>query len=764
MRSRQHAVGLMVMVLSALAGILSAADFPQDVQLNVVSAALAPPELFQPRERIDNAVDGDLTTLFHSPWSGIAPNTPLSLTFYLEPGVEEISYIVLTPRTTGVNGIIRAGAVAVKRAGETDFKEVETFRFRRTHQAGYVNFNPPIKNPEAVRVTVTDAYSQDQRYYVSLAQFEAYAAARTEDHPDYRLFTDVTFSELADGITQQDIDGIQNSVLKTIAQQLFDGTYPREYRIQAYEAYRDVYSLAEELKTGLFNQFENPTGLFFEADQDVLVFVGRTHGRDISLRVRDFAQSGDDHSYRLRTGVNQFKTKGRGNGYLSYYVDHPDSAPPITVHIASGRVNGFFDARKHTNADGATLLNHAVSPVMDLRGRHVQLAYTVNALKENSPENLRDLVDVYDTIVRHQFHLLGLFKHGRVPQNRLFGRVVWRGYMFRDQLGAGFNENTMGVVAHYPKILQNSWGPVHEFGHINQTRPGMMWVGTTEVTNNIFSVYTQYRFTPDNLRLEHERVAGTIGGRFNAYLNNAHIHDQEWGLQAGPDRAYGERNGYWDGDHFVKLCPLWQLTLFFHLAGEGNPWHRPYFWGDVYEAVRTRDETGIPHGQLQVDFVKHVCDAVGYDLSQFFIRIGMLQEVDKLFSDYTSARKTITAEMIQEVVESVSRHPKLPFEDTLHYISGNSYLAYKNRLAVEGAPGQGVSETERGIRVDHSVWKNTVVFETYRDREMTHITMTGTGSPHPRSFTDVPYFKDSTKIVAVGFDGQRIQVYPAAEQ
>lgn len=759
----KQAVWFSLIASIVFSGMLLADEFPRDVRLNVASAELAPPNMFQPGQNIDRTVDGDAATIFHTPWSGIERRTPVSLTFELDAGVEEVSYIALIPRASGVNGIIRAGTVAVRQAGQDDFTELETFRFPRANQGQYVNFRMPISNPEAIRVTVTDAYSQDDNYYVSLAQFEAYAAVCLDDHPDYELFTDHTFSRLANGVTQNAIDGIQNSVLKDIAQRLLDGTYRRDYRIQDYTAYRDVHRLAGELKMGAYSQFENPTGLYFEPDEDVVVFVGPTHGHDISLRVRDFGQSGDDHSYRLRPGINSLTMRGRGNGYVSYYVDDPDSAPPVTVHIPSGQVNGFFDSNIHTNADGAELLNNAVSPIMDLRGQYVQLAYTVNALTENSPDNLRDLVDIYDTIVRHQYNILGFFKHDRVPQNRMFGRVAWSGYMFRDQLGAGFHENTMGIVAHHENIIQRPWGPAHEFGHINQARPGMMWVGTTEVTNNIYSAYTQYHFTPENLRLEHERVGGTIGGRFNAYLNNAHIHNQEWGLQAGPDRPYGARNGSWGGDHFVKLCPLWQLMLFFHMAGEGNAWHRPYFWGDVYEAVRTRDERGIPHGQLQVDFVKHVCDAVGYDLSEFFIRIGMLQEVDKYFSDYTSHQKTITAEMIQEAVEHASQYPRLPLIDTLHYISGNSYPAYKYQRPLEGVAGGGVSETERGIRVDHAVWKNTVVYETYSGQELTTITMTGTGSPHPRTFTEVPFPEGSTTVLAVGFDGQRMQVYPAEQ-
>ncbi len=62
------------------------------------------------------------------------------------------------------------------------------------------------------------------------------------------------------------------------------------------------------------------------------------------------------------------------------------------------------------------------------------------------------------------------------------------------------------------------------------------------------------------MRLETEVLNGAAGNRFNAYLNNAFINGQEWGLQAGPDASYGANSSdQWGGDHFVKLAPLWQL-------------------------------------------------------------------------------------------------------------------------------------------------------------------------------------------------------------
>lgn len=103
----------------------------------------------------------------------------------------------------------------------------------------------------------------------------------------------------------------------------------------------------------------------------------------------------------------------------------------------------------------------------------------------------------------------------------------------------------------------------------------MKWVSTGEVTNNIYSAYVNYMLNPSSMRLEHERINGgdgnMIGGRFNAYLNNGILKGENWLIQAGPDKRSGGDNRPMVHDHFVKLAPLWQLELYFKVAGKGNP-------------------------------------------------------------------------------------------------------------------------------------------------------------------------------------------------
>lgn len=738
---------------------ISASVFEKDRKIKITGAILNPSDKFQPNENIDKSYDGNLNTLYHSPWTGMEANFPVELEYLLDPDQATIAnYLVLYPRGEGSNGRIKSATIWINTAEKPEFVQVGSVDAPNSAAPQVVSFAIPVLNPRRVKVIVTDAYSHDPgKYYVSLAEIEVYESrSTTAIENDAMWFTDNTFSSLKPGTTLHDIASIQNPFVQNLAVYMLVGKYDTDYRVQSYEPHRDVSDLARELKTSTYNQFENPTGIYFEQGEDVVVFVGNTKNEKISLRVKDFGSGGSDVSYPLRDGINILTMKGKGNGYISYYTPNYKTAGNIKVHIASGKVNGFFDLQKHNNEDGKTLLDKAVSEIMDIKGDRVQLAFSVNALKANSYNQMKDLIELYDSIVSIQQTLMGLSKYGRLPKNRMFGRVSWNGYMFADGVGAGFNENTMQTVANPANLKKNSWGPAHEFGHVNQTRPGLMWVGTTEVTNNIFSAWTQFLFTPDNLRLEHENIGGTIGGRFNAYFSSAFIRKQEWGLQSGPDAQYGaDAANVWHGDHFVKLAPLWQLQLFFHVAGQNNTWHRPYFWADIFEKVRNTDEGNLSHGQLQMNFVKNVCDALKYDLTEFFIYAGFLKPVDKIFGDYTNARKTITQSMVDEVLSYAKKYPKPPTA-YIHYISGNCLNAYKYKLPVSGEYNNGLNGTTSKI-ISHDVWKNVTVFETYDDDVLTHITMVGTGSAD-RKQTNVPFPEGSTRIEAVGWDGTRILV------
>lgn len=574
------------------------------------------------------------------------------------------------------------------------------------------------------------------------------------DGPDSRMFNDTYFLRLKPGVNASQVARMTNPVLRKVAADLLAGRFDARSRARVHEAYEPVDRLARRLKTSAYDQFENPTGIYFgEDDAYAVVCMSDPKGEPVRLRVREFGRAGGDESYPLKAGVNVIRLKGPGLGYISYYTENFATAPKLNASVLTGKVNGVFDPLVQDNTHWKKLLESAVCEVIDIRGRYVHLVYPVKELRQYCPEKGEELIGLYDRIIHQQHEIMGLVKYKILPRNRMLGRVIWNGYMHADGFGAAFHNSTMAEVGNPDRIPQSAWGIAHEFGHVNQTRPGMKWVSTTEVTNNIFSSWTNYQLNPGEMRLEHEAINGgdghVRGGRFNAYLNSAIVKGEQWLCQQGPDKMQGYEDG---GDHFVKLGPLWQLQLYFGVARMG----RPDFYADVFQKVRETDDSRLSNGELQLNFMRNVCDIQKQNLTEFFYRVGMLKPIDKELDDYSRGRLTITKEQAQELVRHASKYPK-PASPVIYYISANSVDAYKRRAPVQGTFGKGVSESQGARVVNHDTWKNVVVFEVYKDKALVKVAMVGTGSKD-NSSTRVAWPEGATRMEAVAWNGQRTLV------
>ena len=129
---------------------------------------------------------------------------------------------------------------------------------------------------------------------------------------DAAVFTDAFFLRLKPGINSARVEAITNPVLKQIAVDLLAGRLNPADRGRACQPFEPVDSLAKRLKTSTYSQFENPTGIFFEAGDAAVVSVGPTNGQNIALRVHDFGRRGSDRSYPLKSGVNVIRIAAGG--------------------------------------------------------------------------------------------------------------------------------------------------------------------------------------------------------------------------------------------------------------------------------------------------------------------------------------------------------------------------------------------------------------------------------------------------------------------
>ena len=565
---------------------------------------------------------------------------------------------------------------------------------------------------------------------------------------------------------------------------LNQGDPEKSYRERVFRAYKPVEEQVQKLKTGISSYLENPTGIAFAAGEKVTITVTGGEGQELRLIVHEFDDANEKwfditrpslagvqktkinplptHTeYELQEGENELIICNRGLGYLHYRSATPQEAPGVRIKIEGGKINGVL-----TPADDADtsrrLLEAAVYPAMDLLGERAQLIFPVEGLRKGCGETgTRELIGVYDRILTLiEDDLLGWGRYRAHTGGHVLVRVIADGFLCAGEMGVFFPKWAFPGVANAREVEKSSWGPAHELGHQLQTRPGMMWIGMVEVTNNIASMYVNYKFAPQRLRLEtspagNARGERMRGGIFDCFVNNAITHRRLWQFQGGA-LPNGLPNSWEDTarDVFVDVAPLWQLLLYNHeVRGQKD------FYPQIYEDVRRTDETALTQGELRVLFCKRACDAAGLDLSEFFVKTGILAPIDRVVSDYEEAHMTITRDMCLETMAYAHRYPK-PESSVLYYLTGKSLHIYRDKLAIQQPPpGYALPaiENER-LEIPAEAWQNAVAFEAYRGDELLHISLLGLNRADGKSGTTVICPEGTDSVKAVQWDGTRYNV------
>ena len=279
--------------------------------------------------------------------------------------------------------------------------------------------------------------------------------------------------------------------------------------------------------------------------------------------------------------------------------------------------------------------------MLDAVGQHIQVAYPVEWFNVHTRGRGVELIRNYDTLLNHHFTLLGLVKYHKVPKNHILARVNHNYYMFRDGDGVAYlgTKNVMGMVANPDTVIKGDpcWGFSHETGHVLQMRPQMTWGGMTEVSCNLFSLYTGGKMGNES-RLKHQ-------GNYAAARQK--IIDAGISYLQCPDV-------------FDRLVPFWQLQLYAERHG------KPDFYPDLMEALRNQPEAG--HGndsiRCQFEFAKLACDGLGLDLTDFFSKWGFFWVGQMDLNDYAKYHFEVTQAMVDECRAAIAaRGLPRPTED-----------------------------------------------------------------------------------------------------
>jgi len=670
----------------------------------------------QPGEDIYQALDGNYNTIYHSLWDQSRfPEEPVVMEFFFDAETEHLDYMLYHPRQDGGdNGHILSAKVYVKSRQDEEYQKNASVEFSNTSTAKRIVFPDGFTDPESLKLVVTKGNND----FVSAAQFEFFQMNDQSD--EYAsFFKDLSFSELEEGVERSDLEEIENDFIRTMALAIYDGDYEDE-RTGVYSTYPDPAVISGENKTNRMGSFDNMTGIHVRWGEQLVVFVDETEA-DLYVRIVNHHEGYGGQDFVLNPGVNRITSPANGLVYLIYHAENEHEA---RVNIASGSINGYFDISRHTNEDWTSLIEDATYGFFDLKGEKAHLTFTTDELRQFVTDATR-LVEVYDSIVTLQQELMGLYKYDRVPQGRLYYRTNTADGVFMHATGDAteYAPGTLEQIANHERLRSEAiWGPAHETGHIHQTRPGLMWIGMTEVTVNIYSQHVQTEFGNPS-RLQTEQIGG-----YNHRYDKGFAEVIASGI---PHNAHD--------DVFVKLIPFWQLQLYFSGVKDMED-----FYKDVHEQIRLAPDPPTD-GKCQLEFVRTVCDVAGKDLTGFFKAWGFLTPIDQDISDYGTRRMTITSEEIQELKDYISGKgypaPREPFE----YITDETVQVFRSQQPMRTGSG-----SRTGDDFVMEGWENVVAFEVYHDDDLIYVS-----AGHSFSASMIP---EDIEIYAVGANGGRQKV------
>lgn len=757
----------------------TSADFLKGDEKIAIASAKA--SQYQGGENIERTYDGDVSTLYHSPYYGTT--FPVTLTYNFSKG-EHVDYLIYTPRQSQTNG--NFGQVTIEYAlasAPATWVELYSGDFKESSSAARVDFGEKgMDDIKSVRFTVKTGAGG----FASCAEMGFFQKNNELTALFAKYFSDELNTQLRPNITEKEIEKIPHPYVRQLAHQMLKG-YDTKYRVGKFSAFETLSTLSKRLKTSNYNKYENATGIYFTKGEKIAVFVKGIDKTPVSLIIKSFGPSqyeGDNQnesSYVLQNGVNIITAQNRGNGYLSYYTDDFETAPEVEVHFAMGQVNGYFDLeRGDTNEDWKNLITNAKSDIIDIVTPRMHMAALLTAVKERCPENGVKLATLLDSVIYCEREIMGLQYFNKEPKNRQFARPVTGG-IYADGIGAALAFDGFGDWVD-PENL-GYWGLGHELGHVNQVRPGFKWDGCGETTNNIYSAWVLHTLGKGYHNLEDEHTVinetkGWRGGRFNAYLEEGVRQGKSWQLQEGPDYFGSDPQEVtvatedYDGnkgeqikttkrnyDHFVKVIPFYQLTLYTEYLKKS-----PVAFGKVIESIRkyTPEEDAMSNGKLQMKFMRSFCDSTKMNFLPFFEKAGMLRPIAAYIEDYSPGWIMISQEMIDELKAHVTTMGYAEVPAGLNFLNAYNIEAFRNSIPVTKAElNTGCTPQGTTVRVDGDVWKNAVGYETYdAEGNLLHLSMFGLGeAQQSKRYTKVLFPSNASYIMAVGYDGEKVKCY-----
>ena len=482
-------------------------------------------------------------------------------------------------------------------------------------------------------------------------------AACTQLKAEYQAMSD---TELTSAMTEAGLPEYMVGIAIKIKNETW-ATYEKEFRIHSYKAYSDANYWNEKLWVRCASYMGNPTGIYVQSYTDQLyVFVDQDVPEDASLYI---AGLGVDHMFtsaktgqKLKKGLNIVDGDADKLYYILYTADTKtmtkrlEEWPEMKIHIEGGKVDGYFDASRHTDADYKKLLNAAANSTFVCKGKHSVMNIRTSVLKQTYADKIAKSVECLDSLSVWEKDLSGMTEavangeKAGAPFYLSGGDAFYPGYFNNPTY---VDNDSPGSVAHSTeygihisldatKTFLNPYvsnydenGTAHEFGH--QLQFPILLVGFTEGTNDLFSNYCRFH-------VGHRITSGNpLSTTMQEFANCV---------------PFNSRNV---NNSCLRL--FFSLYLYYHQTQKNTS-----FFPELFKALRADrlESMGSPinNNKSSLKFVRKVCEIAQEDLTDFFTVYGFFEPTNNLYvQDYGDHYVTTRKADINRTKSTIAQYP-----------------------------------------------------------------------------------------------------------
>lgn len=730
----------------------------EDIQVKPY-AGKASEEETDPDRSIEHSFDdkfiADGGVPYHSKW-GQSADFPVILEYYFE-GNTDIDYFIY--HTNSGNGTFGKFDVYTQTKENTEYVHQGSYDFNMRNSPSIASLKTPVKATK-----VKFEVHSGKNGYISCDEMQFFKKNKknTLEEQLLTVFTDITCSEIKPDVTQEQIEALPEFFIQT-ASALKDDSYnkwEKEFRIREYYPYSSADEWADKLMTRKYGDLDNPTGIYVNEGDEVVVLVGNTHGQSISIQnigeetSKGYAQTSvNGDIYPLKEGVNKLTAKQTGMLFVMYNtnIQNPD-AQPIKIHIplGGGKVCGFFSLKEHqTNEKYKELIDKADYKYFCVIGNAIILYFHHKQLKAAVPYDILSSIELWDNMIQWQQELMGIEDvYPKQMNNHIFAISPEGGYMWASEGRIGFVYTALGDILRksYLMASRNSWGPAHEIGHVHQG--AINWASTTESSNNLFSNYTIYKFGQNCSRGTELAVPEYAANVKKATLVFRRCVENKAWCDFGTD--------YQGEDPEMHARMNWQLWNYYHRCG-----YNPQFFPTLFKLMRENRVSTQDPGENQMMYARMACRAANENLTDFFERWGFFVPISMKVNQYGTYNYIVTDAMIKETKEFMKQFPAP--KHAFYYLEDRKKgdpgldttppdVGYFTQFAEDMKITKQITYTISGHQVNVQNGEQAVAFEI---KENDNLKYFGTSFQFEVPNTISP---DRVKLYAVQADGVRIEM------